>query len=288
MYDVFIDLAKSPQRPLTFDIRRIETKTAPTTTSQSSADAYTRKQAMIAAAEAREKAAKARGKPVRKVANTKTAPPVDLNADIPDAPQSDAARLAVEAAKRGESHLAAQLGYNPYETNKATAGQARNATVTSQHGAVGSGAAAPTPLPSVTPPREATTAAKDDDSAMDNVPPVGDGFQLAFEEVITTNDHDNVVSSFGILRILIANATTKGQQEGEEATKFRRVRLSNAKIQAAITNMHGAVELMMSVGFELAEEEGESYLVYPPGDKGPAWLPRALQQMQQYETTSSL
>jgi hypothetical protein len=133
MYDMFIELAASNQRPLVFDIRRIETKSTGTTVPNTSAEAFARKQAVIAAAEAREKAAKKLEKPVAKRAAAKKDDGlVDLNADVPNVPQSEEARRAVEAAKRGESTLAAQLGYNPYETNKSTAGQARNATVATE------------------------------------------------------------------------------------------------------------------------------------------------------------
>jgi hypothetical protein len=51
-------------------------------------------------------------------------------------PLSDASRQAAAAAKQDEAALAAQLGYNPYETSKSTAGQARNATTTVQHGCI--------------------------------------------------------------------------------------------------------------------------------------------------------
>lgn len=58
-------MAKSGQRPVVFDVRRIQTKTAGTTNTRS-ADAFAKKQAVIAAAEAREKAHKAKSKPVPK------------------------------------------------------------------------------------------------------------------------------------------------------------------------------------------------------------------------------
>ena len=283
MYDMFVELAASNQRPLTFDIRRIETTSTATAGKNASAEAFARKQAVIAAAEAREKAAKKLDKPMAKrAAAKKNDTGVDLNASIPDTPQSEEARRAIEAAKRGESQLAAQLGYNPYEANKSSAGQARNATVATKHGAVDAGAGAGGPaLPgAVAPPRDAATPVDD------GSPEVSVAFQHAFEECVTSNEHAVVVTSFGIMRKLIANATTKGQVEGEDSAKFRKVRLSNAKIRASITDVVGALDIMMSFGFLLAEDDGESYLAYPPGDKGPAWLPRALQQMQDYEQSS--
>jgi hypothetical protein len=63
------------------------------------------------------------------------------------------------------------------------------------------------------------------------------------------------------------------------------VRLSNAKIKAAITEVHGALDVMLSVGFQLSEQDGESFLVYPPAEPGPDWLPDALDQMKRFETS---
>lgn len=278
MYKMFIDMAASPQRPLVFDIRRVESSTGSSAggggkSSNSTAEAFARKQAVIAAAEKREKARKALEKPTKKTYKPKTT--VDVNADISDVPQSEEARRAMEAAKKGESQLSAQLGYNPYETNKSTAGQARNATVATKHGSVDAGADGTAPIPKVAPPKEALVVA-------DDVPPVSDTFQQAFEECVTSSDQSVVVSSFGILRKLLTNASTKQED------KFKRVRLANAKIRAAITEVHGALDIMMACGFLLTEQDGESVLVYPASEgKGPAWLPRALQQMQLYETSGA-
>ncbi|KAI2498073.1 PUB domain [Fragilaria crotonensis] len=281
MYDMFVELAASSQRPLHFDIRRIETKSTSTTGTDASAEAFARKQAVIAAAEAREKAAKRWDKPIpKRAAAKKDEAVVDLNADIPDVPQSEEARRAIEAAKRGESHLAAQLGYNPYESNKTTAGQARNATVATKHGAVNAGVDVSAMPGAVPPPRDATN------SVNDSGPAVNAAFQHAFEECVTSNEHAVVVTSFSILRKLITNATTKGQVGGEENAKFRKVRLSNAKIRESISDVVGALDIMMACGFLLVEEDDESYLAYPPGEKGPVWLSRALRQMQEYEQSS--
>ena len=280
MYDVFIQLAASNQRPLVFDIRRIETKSPVTKANNASAESFALKQAVIAAAEAREKAAKMRDKPLPKRAGPKKDDVlIDVNADIPDEPQSEEVRRAIEAAKRNESNLAAQLGYNPYETKKSSAGQARNATVATKHGAITAGGSR-TGLSqpgAVVPPNDATTFVDD------KAPAVSVAFQEAFEVCVTSNEHSAVLSSFGVMRKLIANATTKGQVEGDESAKFRKVRLSNAKIRSCITDVVGALDIMMACGFLLVEEDGESYLAYPLGDSGPSWLARALHQLQHYE-----
>jgi hypothetical protein len=88
------------------------------------------------------------------------------------------------------------------------------------------------------------------------------------------------------MRTLINNAITKGQQGDEEtSSKFRRVRLSNQKIKEAIADVQGALELMLCVGFVLSENDGdgETYLVYPPGEKGASWITDALEAMASYE-----
>jgi hypothetical protein len=48
--------------------------------------------------------------------------------------------------------------------------------------------------------------------------------------------------------------------------------LANPKIKAAIVDVQGAVELLLSTGFELEKQEGESVLIYPADCPGPDWL----------------
>jgi len=303
MYNEFIAMASSEHRPLEFDIRRIQTKAAAGggSAGSRSAEAYARKQAVIAAAEKRERAHKQKSKPVAKVgvgggtlpALLSTADKLRLDKEREErakasaVPMSDEAKKAVEQAKRGEEVHAATLGYNPYETARATAGQARTANVAMTHGSIqdkeGSGSSQQQPMAApnrVAPPPSLPEASS-------QTPQVSQVFEDAMTTVITTNDHEAVKSSLGIMRKLIVNATTKGQANGDEAAsaKFRRVRLSNKKIKAAIPDMNGALELMFSTGFQLAEEEGETYLVYPPGNSGPEWLPNAVKTMQDYETS---
>jgi len=113
-------------------------------------------------------------------------------------------------------------------------------------------------------------------------------FDEAYTTMVTSNSNEAVIKAFGIIRTLVKNATTKGQQqendsEESDAAKFRRVRLANAKIKAAVVDVSGALELLMSFGFQLVEEDGESYLVFPLGSTGPDFLPAALRQMERYE-----
>jgi len=293
MYDQFLELAKSDLRPLCLEVRRIPTKASKSSTgsnhSTSSADAYARKQAVIAAAEAREKAAKAKSRPIPKkdsnypnmmstaerqrLEQERLARAQQMSED--NEPKSEEAKKAREAAKNSEAKLAAELGYNPYETSRATAGQARDATVAAQHGAMKGGSTADAAIPKVKKPRDPVGG-----EAKVNFDPQ---FTQAYEACVTSNKHEAVVNSFGIMRKLIVNATTKGQTDEDDAAKFRRVRLGNAKIKAAIVDVEGAFDLMMSVGFSLIEEDGESFLVFPAGSEGPDWLQAALNRMERYE-----
>jgi hypothetical protein len=113
-------------------------------------------------------------------------------------------------------------------------------------------------IPVLPPPRDATIGIAEQEHG----PAESIQFQQAFEECVTSNDHSVIVSSFCILRKLILNATTKGQGEGEESSKFRKVRLSNAKIRAAITDVHGALDMMMACGFSIWLTRTESHTWY--------------------------
>ena len=274
LYEDFLKLAASTQRPLVFDVRRVESKsTAPSTSNTSSADAYARKQAMIAAAEAREKAHKQKMKPIPKGKETsfaKQRPVVPSSQQGSNEPMSAESKKAVETAKAGEAMHAAQLGYNPYETARVTAGQARNATVAMTHGKIESKDGGDTPAPNKAAPPPALPEA------------VSHEFEDAYTMLLTTNDEVTAKSSIGIMCKLIVNATTKGQDTTDDAAKFRKVRLSNAKIKANITDVNGALDVMLAAGFQLVEEDGESLLVYPPGDSGPDWLPESVDMMQKF------
>jgi hypothetical protein len=278
-YEKFIATARSGSRPMKFDVRRIESSIV----SGGSADAFARKQAMIAAAEARDAKHKATQKAIPK--SDKRTFSVDPTSETiyeyDETNETDETRRAVAAAKQSEKKDAERLGYNPYETNKMTSGQARNATVAVACGDINAGNATgsskgedKTSIGRVKKPNDPTTA----------LPPE---FDSAFSVLVTSNpDNDAVLSSLKVMRTLINNAITKGQQGDEEtSSKFRRVRLSNQKIKEAIADVQGALELMLCVGFVLSENDGdgETYLVYPPGEKGASWITDALEAMASYE-----
>ncbi|KAL7444072.1 hypothetical protein ACHAXH_009918 [Discostella pseudostelligera] len=260
------------------------------TPGKSTLDAQARKQAVIAAAEAREAKHKATQKPIPKM--EKRIDDKELKNQQMydhDVIASEETRRAVAAVKQAEMEDAKKFGYNPYEAKAMTSGQARTATVAMVKGEinaenapskiVGSGE---TPSPGrIIKPKDPT------DKKSEPSPE----FEHAFSILVTSNsDHAAVLKSLSTMRTLIKNATTKGQQGKEEtSSKYRRVRLSNAKIKETITDMQGALELMMSVGFVLSEndEDGETYLVYPPGEKEACWLSSALEMIESYENGGS-
>ena len=250
---------------------------------------------MIAAAEAREKKHKSQTKSIKHVTKSTLLKQQQqmLQQQLPEAPQTEASRRAAEAAKQGEAHLAASLGYNPYEAINKTAGQARAATTTTQHGAItapGSGCSGGSlpAIPAVAAPQDATTAAASNDTA-----PIPEDprfpyheFEEALAIILSSDQPASAKSGLKISKKLIVNATTKGQQPGAAGEKFRRVRLANPKIQAAIVDVPGNLPLLLSVGFELHPDDAnpdESLLVFPPGFGGPKWLSRALQVLERTE-----
>ena len=318
-YAMFIELAASNQRPLCFEIRRIVAPTKsskPSATSAKtnsstdlSAEAFARKQAMIAAAEKREmehnkkyntKSSSASSS--NKVAATK---PILSTAErnrleherqqrilenqVADASSSNSE--FIQKAKDAEQNTVSQLGYNPYVAQSVSAGQARNAVTSTTHGAV-QPVSSSTGVPSsrasapgvVSSPPSLPVEKSDKAEVRPSIE-----FERAFEATVTsTPDHAAVINSIATMRKLIVNATTKGQQlvSDEEASKYRKIRITtNAKIRAAVTDMPGAMDLLLAVGFILHEEgdsEKEAVLIYPPATPGPSWLPAALRQMERY------
>jgi len=281
-----------------------QTTIAPSSSGGGSADAEARRRAMIAAAEAREKKHKSQNKTIKHVTKStllKQQQQQQQNIDHDQAPQTEASRRAAAAAKQGEADLAAELGYNPYEAIKKTAGQARSATTTTQHGAItapgGSGSSAPASpasIPAVASPSNPTTAATEEGETMipdDPNFPLNE-FEEALATVASASDKPAAKNGLKIARKLIINATTKGQQANDEAAeKFRRVRLANPKIKAAIVDVPGNLSLMLSVGFELHPDDAnpeESLLVFPPFCRGPTWLTRSLEAMDKVEQRFSV
>jgi multidrug efflux pump subunit AcrA (membrane-fusion protein) len=255
---------------------------------------------MIAAAEAREKKHKKLTKTTKYVTKSTLLKQQQLKEDrhqqiqqqqqaTAAEPQTEASRRAAQDAKRAEAEHVAQLGYNPYEAIKKTAGQARTATTATQHGAIvapGGGGSAP----SVMDIDHTTTTTTTSSSIFRDDPnyPYHE-FEEALATICSFSNQEAAKSGLKISKKLITNATTKGQQSSvPDAEKFRRVRLANPKIKAAIVDVPGNLPLMMSVGFELLSDDSnpdESILVFPPACKGPTWLfSHGMEKMEQAET----
>mmetsp|Transcript_835 Transcript_835/g.980 ORF Transcript_835/g.980 Transcript_835/m.980 type:complete len:455 (-) Transcript_835:376-1740(-) len=316
-FDMFLQIAASTQRPIHLEARRFQeskkkasvmSSAAAASTGSGSADAEARRKAMIDAAVAREKAHNKKTKKIKYVTKSTTLLNKQQLAEQAAnntgntftenelQPQTEASRQAAAAAKRDEQQLANELGYNPYETNKSTAGQARSATVTTQHGEVNANGGTTSSIPVVAPPTNPTSAVAPDFEEY----PLPEEFEEALVTVISNSDTEASKTGLKIARTLIVNATstTKGQQQDEEAgAKFRKVRLANAKIKKALVDVPGNIQLMLSVGFQLVESSGdenkESLLMFPSpsptllniydGYQQPVWLPTALRKMEQQE-----
>jgi hypothetical protein len=308
LYEMFLQLAQSVQRPLCLEVRRIApVKSQPS--HSKNADDFARRQAVIAAAELREQQHKKKQKPMAKSTDTskllrsseekiRLEQEQKARQELQQQQPLSAATLEAQAlAKASEAKTAREFGYNPYQSKSLSAGQARNAVVTSTHGSIaetGSSHGATTAAAAVSAVGVATAAAAPGRVAAprDPVPAadIPDSVQLAFETMVTSNTGDDqkaVVDSLKILKTLLANATGKGQQPGQE--KFRTVRLENAKIKAAVSNVIGAMDVLLECGFQLTQDgmTTESILVYPLQSVVPTWIAPFLQLLEQYIENSS-
>mmetsp|Transcript_1072 Transcript_1072/g.1917 ORF Transcript_1072/g.1917 Transcript_1072/m.1917 type:complete len:462 (+) Transcript_1072:125-1510(+) len=367
-YRMFLDMIRSNTRPIVVDVRRITVSSlssrnssqhsssvsassastfTSTSTSVMRADAEARRQAVIAAAEARDKQHKDSKKPIRKglgaavseltkeqrekiqMQREKLA---EINAEtMAKEPLSEEAKKAVQDAKRIEAMHAAELGYNPYETMKGTGKQASSVVTTIQHGSLkshpsdnddnGGGDAAEeyNKKKKQQQQRQQQQRQQQQHSNHGMMESIDPTFDEAFAVLVsnTTGSSSSkdeqpinaVKKSLRVMRKLIQNATVPGQSDDK-----KRVRLSNPNphIEAAIHNVNGALDLMMSVGFVIMEEvvveeeeeedskkmqdaggssqslethpsSTETYLIYPAENVVPDWLSKALKQMEDYE-----
>jgi hypothetical protein len=285
-YKEFLEMIKSNARPLEFEVRRVETPSLSSNTDGLRADAYARKQAMIAAAEARDKQNKFAKKPIKsgkeltseqkqKIAQQREQNEMRNAEQMFNTPMSAASQKAVDAVKQVKSKHIEELGYNPYESSRSTGKQGAVAAVATVHGSIKH--------------QDEETSSNSKKKLQEqkrthvneNIDPE---FDNAYSTLVLTNKQDeSLAKSIRIIRKLIVNATTEGGTD----EKKRKVRISNANklIQEAINDMNGALDVMMNVGFVITEneEDSETYLVYPPGNNGPEWLQKALDRLEEYE-----
>ena len=253
---------------LELDIRRLPLTSNNASGKPGSVDAQARKQAMIAAAEARNQKHLKQTQQIRKVTKTTLQREQELESIKQKSALQNEQSHAVDSqhaiqAKQQEQQTAQALGYNPYETNKVTAGQARNATVDTKHGAIGGGDAE-APIPEVAAPSDLASPVLSIDNAFD------DAYTTAVTSSLSKSD---IQASFTILTKLLTNATTK------EDVKFQTVKISNPKIQLTVVQREGMLDILLACGFVLTEEEGESLLSY---SVAPSWLPQAMEHLKSY------
>lgn len=272
-YDQFIVMLKERNmHSLHFEVRRVVEKNskasnnnnANANSSNMSADAYVKRQAVIAAAEKRKK--KNNPKPIKHItATTKESKLKSNNNNVNYAnaalneaqPMSEQSKKAVEAAKASEARDVQNLGFNPYEACSTTAGQAKKTVNDVIHGQINTttntGETTTTPSNAIT-----TNLAGNNNHILSQQPPpsIHESFDIAFSTYASSNDNTIISTSLSIITKLITNALTKTDD------KFKRVRLSNPKIQSNIVNTQGAMDIMMAFGFVLLEEDNEMWLIY--------------------------
>lgn len=73
---------------------------------------------------------------------------------------------------------------------------------------------------------------------------------------------ENWVSSLDIIEKVMKNVVQNATEE-----KFRKLKLGNAKISAAITSIEGALEALLVSGWVIADEGGETVLTLPASVK---------------------
>jgi len=275
-------MAGSSIRPLVFDVRRIESKplndsssSAHASSSGTSADAYVRRQAMIEAAENRQNANRSKYTLKKPSSSTeaygKDRSNVESNEDV-----SEETRKAIGMAKELENQRVNELGFNVYESAKISGDQGRSVK-TSMDASTTTAA----PLQDTNEPSSINRF----HTSLATIDPSFDAAWAVFLSNPDTSSHEKKQSVSIICKVTM-NALTKGQLEDEAtASKFRRIRLSNPKIMQHITNIVGAVDILMSFGFVLCEEDGQdgTSLLFPPRDEGPTWIDEALTLLERYE-----
>lgn len=329
LFDQFMAIAKSDRRPFKFDIRRVATTAGAgmvgrggpnhnnrIPNKRSSAEDYAKKQAMMRALDAREKAHKKKTAPSNNSLSNKNEKSNNgrtlkskkeilmeqeeqakrLQELQNQGPQSYATHAAVQAAKQDEIKSAQQLGFNLYETAKMTGDKARNTVVDVQHGSIGGG----NDSNSGGPPSRATPVAPTSTNNSNNsvartkpkklIASIDESFDTAFFTLKSisqnpdTNNNIDVKKSTTTIHKLVTNATTKGRsEEVEDNSKFLRVRLSNKKIKEVIVDVPGALDMMMSFGFILLEEGDEMFLVYNAHESDKVWLKDGLEKLKNFE-----
>jgi len=297
LYEHFIEMAKSSTRPLVFDVRRIDGSKPLNSnhdSSSQSADAYVRRQAMIEAAENRQNANRSKYTLKKPSSSTETASSyskdrkLEINEDI-----SEETRKAIDKAKVLENQRVNVLGFNVYESAKMSGDQGRHVKTS-----VDTSTSTSTPIIKKSKGNISSTSLENmnhssiSPNARSPLVSIDPSFDSVWAIFLSNSDTstDEKKQSVSIIRKVTTNALTKGQNLDDDMTssKYRRVRLSNPKIMQHITTVTGAVDILMSFGFILSEEEGQegTSLFLPPGEEGPIWIHDALNVLEHYENSN--
>lgn len=113
------------------------------------------------------------------------------------------------------------------------------------------------------------------------------GFDKAFTTILKNNkDEVKVSNGLRIMRKLIINATTRGQDElNDDSFNYCKVWFSDPHV-AECMQLDGSLELMLSVGFVIGgnkDDEKGLHLEYLFMQNCPSWLRDALDQMEHHE-----
>ncbi|GLE04873.1 hypothetical protein PINS_up013854 [Pythium insidiosum] len=160
---------------------------------------------------------------------------------VPPPGSSSSAISADEVKARELQSAQAQLGFNPYAatfSSSREAGAAVNAI----------GTAAPSSLPSLPPPAPISVPLANGVEGT----PIENGAVF----VLLRQEPPRAITAAETIMKMLKNILQSPQED-----KYRRVRLSNASIQAKLVSVRGALELLLESGFVQRELDGEMYLV---------------------------
>lgn len=192
-------------------------------------------------------------------------------------PLTEQARKVIQSVKKKRQEHPFSLGHYAHEIKNLSADREKNKTISMlQSNSIN------VEVPSMS---ICTTPAGKNMEEFSNFDKLEEDFNSAFSMFVERNiKNSNMSRSLHIMKELIVNATTKGQELKEGSEQFRKVRLSNPKIEKLLVNVGGALDVMRCLGFKLDKDNGdESCLVYPEGKGGYGWLNKGLERMGEYE-----
>ena len=206
-----------------------------------------------------------------------------------------ATQAAAKAAKATEAHLAASMGYNPFQPHMSFS-SASGCLVTESSGAAATATATAGNLLKGS-PRNGSMAGADDKRLAStgvfafnsqNMPAVelteddeetvdlALGMLLSNEIVRTEDNSENDIVKICVATVckLLDNLTSSN---GEE--KFRSIRVGNAAISSKVLVVPGGLQLLLAAGFVEQEENGEGFLKHAYDSSGEALARHVLSRL---------